>query len=121
MVDAAAKLRSAGQPGAAVPTWITGSWGLSCIQRDALQRLVDSYDAYLISQPSPAAKHIGILLRGAAGFFGRPVTQKNILRFTVVIKAITAVSLAGKNGDQFPDGRERRCLHVGQRLVDRHR
>src|SRR5216684_3547458 len=84
--------------GAAVPTWITGSWVLSCVQRHTFQRFVNFYDAYLISQAGPTAKNFWIFLRGATGFFRRPVTQKNVMHFAVVIQAITAVSLTGKNG-----------------------
>src|ERR1700730_16227847 len=77
------------------------------LQRDTLQRFVDFYDAYLISEAGPATKDLGIFLRGSAGFLRLPVTQQNVVRFAVAIQKVTAGPLDRKDGDQFPGGRER--------------
>src|SRR4030088_1694241 len=121
MVDRAAELRSAGQSKPAL-SLSKGRLSLcESLQRDTLQRFVDFYDAYLISETGPATKHFGIFLRAAAGFLRLPVSQTNAVRFAFPIQQITAVPFGRKDGDQFPDSRERSCLHVGQRFVDRHR
>ena len=55
------------------------------VERDFRQRFVDFHDIDFVAQAGPAAEHVGIFLGGAAGFFGVPVAQKNVVRFAVAV------------------------------------
>src|ERR1700691_3871158 len=87
---------------------------------DFVQLLIHLQDLNFISQAGPAAKQLGIFLRGSAGLLGVPITKQHVVRTAVVIKKIAAVSVLRDDGVQFANGSERSGLHASQRLPNRN-
>ena len=94
---------------------------LRFFRRHFRQRLVDFHDFYFVAEAGPAAEHVGIFLGGAAGFFGLPVAQKDVVLLAVAEEQVAAVSLGRDNGAEFTNGDERRGFFFGDRLPDSHR
>src|ERR1700752_819270 len=80
------------------------------------ERLVDFHDLDLIAQPGPAAEHGGVFLGGAAGGFGTPGAEENIVRFGIAVEQIAAVFFRGDNRSEFSKSLERSRLHVRYRF-----
>ena len=96
-------LRSRSESGTAPPDLIRlpAVKVFTSVSFDFAERLVDLYDLDFIAELSPAAKHVGVFLRAAAGFFGFPVAQEDVVVIAVAVEEVATVAFSGYDGGEF--------------------
>lgn len=88
------------------------------VGRHFTERFVDLHDLDFISQLGPAAEHVGIFLRGAAGVRRLPVAQEDVVVIAVAVEKVAPIALSGDDCGEFLESFEGGGLVLGERFPD---